>query len=143
MGVVIVLFDADCGFCRWAMAWALRLDRRHLLVAVPIQSELGAELLADLDPSERLSAARVLDEAGRRLSGGAAAAEVLGALAPTRGLARLARRLPGPTELLYGAVAGQRSQLGRLVSARARRRADRLITTASVMTAGELAARRR
>jgi predicted DCC family thiol-disulfide oxidoreductase YuxK len=107
-GVVIVLFDADCGFCRWAMAWALRLDRRHLLVAVPIQSALGAELLADLEPSERLSAARVVDEDGRRLSGGAAAAEALGALPPTRGLARLARRLPGTTELLYTAAQAAR-----------------------------------
>jgi predicted DCC family thiol-disulfide oxidoreductase YuxK len=143
MEYVIVLFDADCGFCRWAMAWALRLDRRDLLVAVPIQSELGGELLVDLTASERLSAARVVEEEGHRRSAGAAAAAVLAALAPTRALARLARRSPGTTELLYAAVAGQRGHLGRLVSAGARRRADRLLQASSVTTAAELAARRR
>jgi predicted DCC family thiol-disulfide oxidoreductase YuxK len=143
MRAVIVLFDADCGFCRWAMAWALRLDRRALLVAVPIQSELGGELLADLSASERLSAAHVVEEDGRRRSAGAAAATVLAALAPTRALARLARRSPRTTELLYAAVAGQRAPLGRLVSAGARRRADRLVQATSVTTAAELAGRRR
>ncbi len=138
-----MLFDADCGFCRWAMAWALRLDRRALLVAVPIQSELGGELLADLSPSERLSAAHVVEEDGRRGSAGAAAAAVLAALAPARPLARLARRSPPRTALLYAAVAGQRSQLSRLVSAGARRRADRLLEASSVKTAAELAGRRR
>jgi predicted DCC family thiol-disulfide oxidoreductase YuxK len=142
MRAVIVLFDADCGFCRWAMAWALRLDRRALLVAVPIQSELGGELLADLSASERLSAAHVVEGDGRRRSAGAAAATVLAALAPTR-LARLARRSPRTTELLYAAVAGQRAPLGRLVSAGARRRADRLVQATSVTTAAELAGRRR
>ena len=143
MGWVIVLFDADCGFCRWAMARALRLDRRDLLVAVPIQSELGGELLADLSASERLSAVHVVEEEGQRRSAGAAAAAVLAALAPTRALARLALRSPGRTELLYAAVAGRRGHLGRLVSARARRRADRVLQASSVTTAAELAARRR
>jgi predicted DCC family thiol-disulfide oxidoreductase YuxK len=143
MGAMIVLFDADCGFCRWAMAWALRRDRRGLLVAVPIQSELGGELLADLSASERRSAAHVVEEDGRRRSAGAAAAAVLAALAPTRPLAGLARRSPRTTQVLYTAVAGQRARLGRLVSAGARRRADRLLQTSSVTTAAELAARRR
>lgn len=143
MGYVIVLFDADCGFCRWAMAWALRLDRCDLLVAVPIQSELGGELLADLSASERLSAAHVVEEDGHRRSAGAAAEAVLAALAPTRALARLALRFPGTTELLYAAVAGRRGHLGRLVSTRARRRADRVLQASSVTTQAELAARRR
>jgi predicted DCC family thiol-disulfide oxidoreductase YuxK len=134
---VIVLFDEDCGFCRWAMAWALRLDRRRLLVAVPIQSALGAELLDDLAPSERLSAAHSVQEDGRRSSGGAAAAVVLAALAPTYALGLLARRLPGTTERLYAAVAGRRTSKG------ARRRADRLVRAASVTTREDLAARRR
>jgi predicted DCC family thiol-disulfide oxidoreductase YuxK len=139
---VVVLFDADCGFCRWAMAWALRVDRRHLLVAVPIQSALGAELLDELAPSQRLSAAHVVQEDGRRVSGGAAAAMVLAALPPTRALGILARRLPETTERLYAVVAGQRTHLGRLVGRRARGRADRLVRAASVTTAEDLRTRR-
>lgn len=47
---MIVLYDADCGFCRWAMAWAVRRDHHHVLVTVPIQSPLGSELLVDVVP---------------------------------------------------------------------------------------------
>jgi predicted DCC family thiol-disulfide oxidoreductase YuxK len=135
---MLVLYDADCGFCRWAMAWALGHDPRRTLVAVPIQSELGSQLLADLSASERLDAAHVVHDDGARDSGGAAAAEVLGALPRTRSIARLARRLPAPTAALYGLVATHRHGFGRFVGAEARRRADRLLQAERVSTAAEL-----
>jgi predicted DCC family thiol-disulfide oxidoreductase YuxK len=81
---VIVLYDADCGFCRWAMAWAVRRDRHQMLVTVPIQSPLGCELLVDVFPSERLRSAQVVRDDGCRRSGGAAAADVLSVLPWTR-----------------------------------------------------------
>ena len=109
---MIVLYDADCGFCRWAMAWALGL-----------------------------AAAHVVREDGTRESGGPAAAEVLGALPRTRALARLARRLPAPTAALYGLVAEHRHGFGRFVGAEARRRADLLLEGESVTTAAELGRR--
>jgi predicted DCC family thiol-disulfide oxidoreductase YuxK len=138
---VIVLYDADCGFCRWAMALALRLDGRQLLVPVPIQSSLGSELLADLTPGDRLAAAHVIGEQGSRRSGGAAAAEVLRAIDRTRLLARLARSSPRATNWLYDAVARRRTLLGRFVGHRARQRADRLLQASSVRTAAGMKAR--
>lgn len=138
---MIVLYDEDCGFCRWSMAWALRHDAGKRLVAVPIQSPLGAELLAELDEHERLRSAHVIDEHGARRSGGAAAADVLGALAPTRALGRLANRAPAPTSLLYGYVASHRHGFGRFVGERARRNADELLDAASVTKRAELDAR--
>jgi predicted DCC family thiol-disulfide oxidoreductase YuxK len=140
---VIVLYDDDCGFCRWSMAWALRHDAGERLVAVPIQSQLGAELLAELDEDERLRAAHVIDEHGARRSGGLAAADVLSALAPTRPLGRLANRAPAPTSLIYGLVASRRHGFGRFLGQRARRRADRLLAAVSVRSAAELSARAR
>ncbi|HWF32878.1 MAG TPA: DCC1-like thiol-disulfide oxidoreductase family protein [Solirubrobacteraceae bacterium] len=140
---MIVLYDDDCGFCRWSVAWALRHDDGDRLVAVPIQSPLGAELLADLDADERLRSAHVIDEHGARRSAGAAAAEVLSALAPTRALGRLAKRAPAPTSLLYDFVASHRHGIGRLVGQRARRHADELLDARSVSSATELSARRR
>jgi predicted DCC family thiol-disulfide oxidoreductase YuxK len=140
---VIVLYDDDCGFCRWSMAWALRHDAGRRLVAVPIQSLLGAELLVELDEHERLRSAHVIDEHGARRSGGAAAADVLGALAPTRVLGRLAKGVPVPTSLLYGFVASHRHGFGRFVGTSARRHADELLDAASVRTAAELDARSR
>jgi predicted DCC family thiol-disulfide oxidoreductase YuxK len=138
---MIVLYDADCGFCRWAMAWALGHDPRRALVGVPIQSQLGAQLLADLSPAERLDAAHVVRDDGTRDSGGVAAAEVLGVLPKTRALGRLARRLPAPTAALYGLVAAHRHGFGRFVGGEARRRADRLLQAERVTTAAELGER--
>jgi predicted DCC family thiol-disulfide oxidoreductase YuxK len=140
---VIVLYDDDCGFCRWSMAWALRHDDGKRLVAVPIQSALGAELLAELDEHERLRSAHVIDEHGARRCGGAAAADVLSALASTRTLGRLANRAPAPTSLLYSFVASHRHGFGRFVGERARRHADELLDAVSVRTAAELDARLR
>jgi len=120
------------------MAWALRRDRDHVLVAVAIQSPRGAELLADLAPNERLRRAHVVHEDGRRRSGGAAAADVLSVLAPTRQLGRLARGSPRATELLYGLVATRRKSFGRLLGTRARRRADEELAAAIAQTTAGL-----
>lgn len=138
---MIVLYDADCGFCRWSMAWAVRHDARRRLVAVPIQSPLGAELLAELAPDERLRSAHVITEDGSRLSGGPAAADVLSALPQTRMLGRLAHGLPRTTAALYGLVAARRQSFGRFVGSDARRRADSLLEASSATTTIELEAR--
>jgi len=140
---MIVLYDAECGFCRWAMAWAVRRDHRHVLVIVPIQSPLGSELLVDVVPGERLRSAHVVREDGRRRSGGAAAAEVLSALPATRALGRLACRMPRTAALLYGAVAARRKSFGRFVGQEARRRADELLAETSAASAAELELRSR
>jgi predicted DCC family thiol-disulfide oxidoreductase YuxK len=135
---VIVLYDTDCGFCRWAAARAVSLDHLGVLVPVPIQSSLGAELLVDLDPSDRHRAAHVIGDDGRRRSGGDAAADVLGVLPSTQALARLARSLPRTTNLLYGLVALRRQSFGQLIGPKARQRADRLLQASSVTTAEDL-----
>lgn len=125
------------------MAWAVRHDRHHALITVPIQSPLGSELLVDVAPAERLRSAHVVGDDGGRRSGGAAAAEVLSVLPAMWLLGRLARRLPGATASLYGAVAARRESVGRLVGGEARRRADDLLTATSVTTAEELPGRDR
>jgi len=140
---VIVLYDNDCGFCRWSMAWAMRHDDRGRLVAVPIQSPLGSKLLADVAPNDRLRSAHVVTDDGRHRSGGAAAADVLSALPQTRVLGRLAHGLPRTTATLYGVVAARRQSFGRFVGKDARRRADGLLEASSAKTAAELDARSR
>ena len=77
---MIVLYDGDCGFCRWTVAWALKRDRNGVLEIAPIQSPTGDRLLADLPPAERLSSVHVVGDDGGRESGGAAVREVLDAL---------------------------------------------------------------
>jgi len=121
------------------MAWAVRRDRHELLVPVPIQSPLGSELLEDVLPADRLRSAHVVRDDGSRRSGGAAAAEVLSVLPPTRALGRLGRSFPAGTDLLYGVLAARRTSFGGLVSHDARRRAEELLAATSATTAAELA----
>jgi predicted DCC family thiol-disulfide oxidoreductase YuxK len=119
---VIVLYDDDCGFCRWTLAWALRRDRDHTLTIAPIQSSTGDELLADLDAAERLRSVHVVHDDGRRTSGGHAVSDVLRELPSAPLLARVAG-IP----IVYRLAAANRSKLSRLVPARAKQRADRLL----------------
>jgi hypothetical protein len=125
------------------MAWAIRHDHRHLLVAVPIQSPLGSELLVDIVPSDRLRSAHIVRDDGCRRSGGPAAADVLSVLPPARALGRLAHSFPRTTALFYGVVSARRQSFGRLVGKQARRRADGLLEAVSANTAAELSARSR
>ena len=122
-----MLYDRDCGFCRWTVAWALRRDRDGVLEVAPIQSEAGERALADMEPAKRLESAHAMHADGRRSSGGAALRDVLGALPRARGLARLAELSPRGTELAYRLVADHRSQISKLVPNAAKRRADELL----------------
>jgi predicted DCC family thiol-disulfide oxidoreductase YuxK len=118
-----VLYDRDCGFCRWAVAKLLAWDRRGRLRAVAIQSPEGQALLADLAPEERLASAHAIDAAGQRYDGGAAAAPVVRLLPGGRPLAAALAAFPDATDRAYRWVARHRTPLGRLVPERAKRRA--------------------
>jgi predicted DCC family thiol-disulfide oxidoreductase YuxK len=124
---VTVLYDRDCGFCRWSVGRLLAWDRGGRLRPVAIQSDEGERLLADLAPAQRLASAHAIDAAGRRTSGGDALAPVAEVLPGGRPLAAVARRAPGLARGGYDAIAKRRPLLGRLVSDRAKERADRRI----------------
>jgi predicted DCC family thiol-disulfide oxidoreductase YuxK len=121
---VTVLYDLDCGFCRWSMGRLLAWDRAGRVRPLAIQSVEGQRLLADLTPQQRLASAHAIDAAGRRTSGGDALAPIAAVLPGGAPLAALGRRAPGLARAGYRAVAGRRSQLGKLVSDAARARAD-------------------
>ena len=124
---VTVLYDRDCGFCRWSIGKLLAWDRDRRLRPLAIQSDEGERLLADLAPDQRLASAHAIDAAGRRTSGGDALAPVAEVLPGGRPLAALARRAPGLARAGYDAIAGRRPLWGRLVSDRAKERADERI----------------
>jgi predicted DCC family thiol-disulfide oxidoreductase YuxK len=128
---VTVLFDRDCGFCRWSVAKLLAWDRAGRLRPVAIQSEEGQRLLADLSPQQRLASAHAIDAAGRRTSGGDAFGTVAGVLPGAAPLAALGRRAPGLVRMGYDAIAASRPLLGKLVGDRARARADARIAQRS------------
>jgi predicted DCC family thiol-disulfide oxidoreductase YuxK len=118
-----VLYDADCGFCKWLLSALLRWDREGRLQPVGLQRPEADELLGGLTPAERMASWHLISPTGERMSGGAAVPPLL-ALLPAGGPpAALFARFPRLTERGYRWVADHRSQLSKWVPSRAKRRA--------------------
>jgi predicted DCC family thiol-disulfide oxidoreductase YuxK len=74
----VLLYDAECRFCRFSARLALRLDRRGRLAALPIQDPAAEPLLAGVPEEHRLDSARLALPDGRLLERGEAVAGALG-----------------------------------------------------------------
>lgn len=120
-GRSLILYDGACGFCRASVAWMLRHDRSHRLVAQPYQD-------ANLTPQLRAAcekAVQLLDSKGTVFGAGRA---VLAMLKCSR-WHRLARVLEWPVllfavELGYWQVARHRGAISRVLRRVARRAAS-------------------
>jgi predicted DCC family thiol-disulfide oxidoreductase YuxK len=119
----IVLYDADCRVCIWLLAGLLRRDRDGRLRSLALQHPDADDLLADLTPAERLASWHLISPDGVRHSGGAALSPVLALLPHGRVLSAVLARVPGLTDRGYRWTAEHRTQLAKLVPARAKRRA--------------------
>jgi predicted DCC family thiol-disulfide oxidoreductase YuxK len=150
-----VIYDSDCGFCKWSLALLLSWDRGgHALRPLALGTTEADRLLADLDVEQRNASWHVVvdpsttrrDAAGGalglepvgdaeapgrpaplRYSAGAAFAPAVRLLPHGRIPAALVARIPRLTERTYRWVVGHRGALGRFVPARARRWADGVI----------------
>jgi predicted DCC family thiol-disulfide oxidoreductase YuxK len=126
-----VIYDSDCGFCRWSMAWVLRLDRNHRVRPAALDSPEADEALADLAPAVRGASWHLVSPEGQRFSAGAGLPPLLRLLPGGRIPGAVAAALQPLTNLLYRAVANSRSLLGPRVTDKAKRRADELIAERS------------
>jgi predicted DCC family thiol-disulfide oxidoreductase YuxK len=122
-----LLYDSDCGFCRWCLGKVLAWDRRHSLRPVALQSEEADRLLAGMPKEQRLASWHLVDGEGTVQSAGAAFPGLFRLLPGGAPLAGLTSRIPTTTDRAYRWVAGNRSRWGRLVTDGAKRRADRRI----------------
>ena len=111
----VILYDEDCGFCKWSVDKLLAWDRREALQPAAIQSREGAELLAGMPEAKWLESFHLALPSGEVLSAGAAAAPLARMLPGGRPLALLFRTFPGVTERAYRYVAAHRDRLARLV----------------------------
>ena len=109
----VVLYDADCDFCRWSLDKILQWDRGRQVRAVAIQSEEGDRLLADMSEDERLASWHFVTPDGRRFSGGSGAGPLARLLPLGRPVAVLAETFPRTTDHVYRWVARNRDWLGR------------------------------
>ena len=108
-----VLYDEDCGFCKWSLDKILAWDRSRKLRPVPIQSAEGRRLLDSIPEERRLDSWHLVEPSGRVRSAGAAAPPLFDLLPGGRPLAAGARLFPRTTERAYRAVAGNRNRLAR------------------------------
>jgi predicted DCC family thiol-disulfide oxidoreductase YuxK len=119
----LVLYDGDCGLCKWLLAWLLRFDRAGRLRPLALQSPEAEVLLADLDPAERMASMHVIAPDGTRLSAGEALPPLLRLLSGGRFPAAIAARFPRMTSAGYRWVATHRIGISRFVPRQAKLRA--------------------
>ena len=110
-----MLYDEDCGFCRWSLDKILLWDRRETLRPVAIQSPEGERLLAAVPRESWLESWHLVLPSGEVRSAGAAAEPLARMLPGGRSLAFLFARFPGVTQRAYRWVAEHRDGLTRLL----------------------------
>jgi predicted DCC family thiol-disulfide oxidoreductase YuxK len=111
----VVLYDEDCGFCKWSLNKILAWDRSRRLRAVPIESEAGERLLAGVPRERRLDSWHLVREDGTLYSAGAAVAPLLRILPGGAPLASVFAAFPGATERGYRYIASHRDRWARLL----------------------------
>jgi predicted DCC family thiol-disulfide oxidoreductase YuxK len=122
-----LLYDRDCGFCRWSLAWVLRADRHRRIQPLPLSHSDVDALLAELSPEQRAASWHLIAPDGRRWSAGRAAPPLLRLLPGGRLPAWLLGSAPESTDRAYRWVADHRARLSKLIPARSKLRADRVI----------------
>ena len=127
MASATLLYDSDCGFCRWSLGKVLAWDRRGRIRPVSLQSKEAEALLAGMTEEERLGSWHLVGGDGRVRSAGAGIPPLLRLLPGGSPLAAVADRTPGALERGYRWVAGRRGTWGRLLTDGAKRRADKRI----------------
>jgi predicted DCC family thiol-disulfide oxidoreductase YuxK len=132
----VVLYDRDCGFCRWTLAGLLKLDRHLRLRPMPLQDPEADRLLGGMPAGPKYASAHLVTPDGRIHSGGLAVAPILELLPHGTPASRVARLLPGPLRVGYDWVARHRTLLSRPVPASMKRRATAQIDRHALATRG-------
>jgi predicted DCC family thiol-disulfide oxidoreductase YuxK len=122
-----VLYDGECGLCAWMLARLLAWDREELLAPCALQRPAAASLLAELTPEQRMGSWHLIAPDGTRRSGAAALAALLRLLPGGALAAPLLERTPRLSERAYRFVAAHRAGLSRLLPARSKRSARKLV----------------
>ena len=115
MTKAVLLYDSDCGFCRWSVDKILAWDRRGTLRPLPLQDPEAESLLPGMDEAERKASWHLVISDGHVYSAADAAAPLLRLLPGGRAPATLLGAFPRLTDRAYRIVARNRDRFGRLV----------------------------
>ena len=119
----LILYDDDCGLCKWLVQWFLLWDRRRVLRTLPIQSADADPLLGHMSEEERLASWHLALPDGSVHSAGAAFPPFLRLLPGGRPFAAACARFPGATDRAYRWVARNRTALSRPIPRRFKEKA--------------------
>jgi predicted DCC family thiol-disulfide oxidoreductase YuxK len=111
----VLLYDSDCGFCRWSADKVLAWDRSGRLRALALQDPQTDALLGGMDEAEKMASWHLVTADGRVHSGSAAAPPLLRLLPGGRAPAALLAAFPRATDRAYRLVARNRDRFGRLL----------------------------
>jgi predicted DCC family thiol-disulfide oxidoreductase YuxK len=115
----VLLYDADCGFCRWSLDKFLARDRDGRIRPVPLQSPEADTLLPGMDPKTKMASWHLVTPNGTVYSAGAALPPLLRLLPKGGTLAAVAGSMPPVTGIAYRLVAKNRTRLGKMLGAQA------------------------
>jgi predicted DCC family thiol-disulfide oxidoreductase YuxK len=115
-----LLYDAECGFCRWSADRILAWDVGHRLRPVALQDPEADRLLKGMDPERKMASWHLVTADGRVRSSGSAVPDLMRLLPGGLPFALIARLAPGPTEAAYRAVSNHRDRLARLIGPKRR-----------------------
>ena len=120
MEQAVILYDADCGFCRWSADRILAWDVRHRLRPVALQDPEADVVLQGMGSDRRMASWHLVTPDGRVLSAGAAVPDLLRLLPGGAPLALVSTLAPGPTEAAYRLVANHRDRLASMLGPKRR-----------------------
>ena len=115
MKPAVLLYDSDCGFCRWCLGKILAWDRRRAVRPVALGTPEADRLLEGMPRDHQMSSWHLVTRDGRVFSAGAAAPPLLRLLPGGKPLAAVLAAFPGVTDRAYRVVARNRDRFGRLV----------------------------
>jgi predicted DCC family thiol-disulfide oxidoreductase YuxK len=113
-----ILFDSECGFCRWSLFKILAWDRAGRLRPVALQSSEADDLLSESDPERKMESWHLI-VGGRIYSGGEAVPHLARLLPAGTPIAVLVGTFPRMTDRAYRWVARHRDRLGRVLGEQA------------------------
>jgi predicted DCC family thiol-disulfide oxidoreductase YuxK len=115
MKAAILLYDSDCGFCRWSVDKILAWDRPRRLRPVALQAPEADALLGPMDTETKMGSWHLIGSDGRVYSGGAGLAPLLRLLPGGKPIGAVLCVFPGITDRAYRLVARNRDRFGRLI----------------------------
>ena len=115
MKTATLLYDSDCGFCRWSVDKVLAWDRRGRLRPLALQDPEAEALLPGMNEAQKMASWHLVTHDGRVYSAAAAAPPLLRLLPGGGAPAALLAAFPPLTSRAYRLVARNRDRFGRLV----------------------------